>query len=89
MKKKICLLFVLTLLCVVLASSNFRVLAKEVDNSVEFNTYKYDGKIEHFFTHQVINRPDLAFNSANKYRFNFYRDCVTYTEFERFFMKCI
>ena len=50
----------------------------------DFNFYKFEGNIENFFTHQIINRPDLAFNSQNKYRFNFYRDCVTYTEFERF-----
>lgn len=50
----------------------------------DFNFYKFEGTIENFFTHQIINRPDLAFNNQNKYRFNFYRDCVTYTEFERF-----
>lgn len=50
----------------------------------DFNFYKFEGNIENFFTHQIINRPDLAFNSQNKYRYNFYRDCVTYTEFERF-----
>ncbi|MGN1208280.1 MAG: hypothetical protein ACI4TI_02325, partial [Christensenellales bacterium] len=50
----------------------------------DFNFYKFEGNIENFFTHQIINRPDLAFNSENKFRFNFYRDCVTFTEFERF-----
>lgn len=48
------------------------------------NLVKFEGNIEHFFTHQIVNNPKIAFNKENKYRFNFYRDCVTSTEFQRF-----
>lgn len=82
MKNKFCFIIILIFCLILLTPSSIKVFADE--DKLNFDTYKYDGKIEHFFTHQVINRPDLAFNSANKYRFNFYRDCVTYTEFERF-----
>ncbi len=78
-KNVVILLFFLTFFCIL---SGF---SKKTDLPLsDFNFYKFEGNIENFFTHQIINRPDLAFNAQNKYRFNFYRDCVTYTEFERF-----
>lgn len=75
--KKVCL--IVFLMMILLIGKNTIVLAKE-----DSGFYKFEGNIENFFTHQIINRPDLAFNSENKYRFNFYRDCVTSVEFERF-----
>ncbi|MGN1222754.1 MAG: polysaccharide deacetylase family protein [Christensenellales bacterium] len=81
MKKFILILISLIAICFPIVSNG--VFAEELPIS-DFNFYKFEGNIEHFFTHQIINRPEIAFNSQNKYRYNFYRDCVTYTEFERF-----
>lgn len=75
--------FLLILCSIFLIPKNICLNAEDFPN-VDFEYYKFEGNIENFFTHQIINRPDLAFNSENKYRFNFYRDCVTFTEFERF-----
>lgn len=75
--------FLLILCSIFLISKNIYLNAEDYP-SVNFDFYKFEGNIENFFTHQIINRPDLAFNKENKYRFNFYRDCVTFTEFERF-----
>lgn len=80
MKKFVVLLFFLLIIFPI--NKNF-VLAESLPVS-DFNYYKFEGNIENFFTHQIINRPDIAFNEQNKYRFNFYRDCVTSIEFERF-----
>lgn len=80
--KKIYFLLLLIIVCS-MSFINFNVKAQSLPLN-DFNFYKYEGNIENFFTHQIINRPDLAFNSENKYKYNFYRDCVTFTEFERF-----
>ena len=48
------------------------------------NLCEYKGTIENFFTHQIINKPELAFSQKYKYKYNFYKDCVTYKEFSNF-----
>lgn len=72
------------LIIIAIVSLFFGVRVSNVYSLEEKSLYKFEGNIENFFTHQIINRPDLAFNEQNKYRYNFYRDCVTSVEFERF-----
>lgn len=81
MKKFLCLILVL---CSCLCVTNLFTVSAQIFEKPNLDYYKFEGNIENFFTHQIINRPDLAFNKENKYRFNFYRDCVTFLEFERF-----
>ena len=86
MKKKfkfVILYLVLILVFVPLPNAN-SITSKPVLNAMANDTYLYKGTIENFFTHQLINRPEIALNKENKYRFNFYKYCVTYKEFERF-----
>jgi peptidoglycan/xylan/chitin deacetylase (PgdA/CDA1 family) len=44
---------------------------------------KYDGKIEHLFTHCLIAYPSLAFDKNNYMGTSYDRDCLTVTEFKR------
>lgn len=47
------------------------------------NFIKYDGNIEHLFTHCLLAYPEIAFSSSNYMRKDYDKDCLTPLEFER------
>src|SRR5574344_197668 len=57
------------------------------DNLPYFEEQKltiFDGEIPHFFTHEIIANPDIAFDDCNKLSRHFDKDCITYNEFQKF-----
>lgn len=58
------------------------VLAQTFPHGNEYQVYKYEGEVPHFFTHQIINDPQKAFSSKLSHHYD--KDCITHTEFKNF-----
>lgn len=58
------------------------VCANSLPVQSDFECYKYDGEIPHFFTHQIINDPQKAFSLRLAHHYD--KDCITHNEFYNF-----
>lgn len=49
-----------------------------------YNAYKYTGTIPHFFTHEMVTNPTVAYDTNNTLKKHFDKDCITSKEFLNF-----
>lgn len=78
------LTFVILIIAIIVAifSSNKTTLASNYPHNLGEGYYLYNGEVPHFFTHQIINNPQKAFNSKLSHHFD--KDCITHTELKNF-----
>lgn len=80
-------IFVLFLLIIATIFSSFcskQVIfnAEQLPVQSDYECYRYEGEIPHFFTHQIINDPKKAFTLRLAHHYD--KDCITHNEFYNF-----
>src|SRR5574344_1223477 len=86
MKKIISFLILLLSFSAVLSPLNFfaNVKATDLPYYADEKLVLYNGDIPHFFTHEIISQPKLAFSQNNRLSNHFDKDCITFKEFFSF-----
>ena len=90
--KNILLLYLFILMCSLIFSNELAFIndtgshlyADELPSTKYYNCYKYTGNIPHFFTHEMVTNPEIAYNSNNVLKKHFDKDCITSKEFLNF-----
>ena len=75
-------LLIITIIFSVFFSTQIVVQATNLPVQSDFECYKYEGEIPHFFTHQIINNPKKAFTLRLAHHYD--KDCITHNEFYNF-----